>query len=266
MQSFRLLGIAGAASLLFLEFFAAAASSQERVSITPAPSATQPSADEHILFDAANRERQSQGLKPLRWDPLLATAAREHASVMLRQNDISHQCAGEPSLQERAAQAGARFSFIAENIALGQNADETHHAWMRSPGHRKNILSPELTSVGIGTVRGSRGLFSVQDFSRPVPTLSFEQQEGEVMSLLAGEGLQDANASVEARKICKANGGFSGKEAQAIFHFEQPDLSALPEELVRAIHSRAYRKAAVGACTRRSSTGFVQYRIAVVLY
>ena len=197
---------------------------------------------------------------------MLAAAARLHARVMASENILSHQCPGEPDLQERTGHAGARFSFIAENIALGPNADEIHDGWMHSPGHRKNILSPEITSVGIGVVRSSRGLFSVQDFSRPVPAMSLKQQEDEVMSLLAAEGLQAADHVAEARRICKTNGGLGGVEAQAVFRFERADLTRLPDELVRTIHSRAYHKAAVGACTEDNSTGFVQYRIAVVLY
>lgn len=260
-------GLASAtfAGALVFVFFALVARSQDRSLASTAPSPSQPSAEEQTLFDDANRERTALHLQPLRWDPLLAAAARQHARVMARENDLSHQCPGEPDLQERAGHAGARFSFIAENIALGPNADEIHDGWMHSPGHRKNILSPEVTAVGIGVVKGSRGLFSVQDFSRPVPALSIEQQEGEVMSLLAAEGLQAGDNAAEARKICKVNGGLGGVEALAVFRFERPDLSRLPEELVRTIHSRAYRKASVGACTAGSSTGFVQYRIAVVL-
>ena len=104
----------------------------------------QPSAEEQLLFDSANRERAAQNMPLLQWDAILASAARQHANVMTRERLLSHQYPGEPALEERAAEAGARFSSIAENIAFGQDAAEIHVGWMNSPGHRKNILNPNL--------------------------------------------------------------------------------------------------------------------------
>src|ERR1700692_4948983 len=73
---------------------------------------------ERALFDDLNRERAAQGLPALHWDAALASAAREHASRMAQGNVLSHQLPGEPQVQVRATQAGARFTTIAENIAL----------------------------------------------------------------------------------------------------------------------------------------------------
>src|ERR1700692_431081 len=73
---------------------------------------------ERALFDALNRERAAKGLPALHWDAALAAAAREHASRMAQGNVLSHQLPGEPQVQVRATQAGARFTTIAENIAL----------------------------------------------------------------------------------------------------------------------------------------------------
>src|SRR5437868_11550897 len=44
------------------------------------------SAAERQLFQAANKERKTQGLLPLQWSPALATAARAHAKEMARHN------------------------------------------------------------------------------------------------------------------------------------------------------------------------------------
>ena len=44
-----------------------------------------------------------------------------------------------------------RYSAIAENVAQGQkNPSQVVNAWMKSPGHRKNILSPKYTEIGVG--------------------------------------------------------------------------------------------------------------------
>src|SRR6202790_2246124 len=123
---------------------------------------------ERALFDDLNRERSAQGLPALQWDAALASAAREHAARMAQRNILSHQLPGEPQVQVRATQAGARFTTIAENIAVAPNSATIHSAWMQSPHHRENILDPELNEVGIGVVKGSDGLFAVQDFSQAV--------------------------------------------------------------------------------------------------
>ena len=132
---------------------------------------------ERQLFESLNRERTSQGLSALQWDNALFKAARKHALLMLNLNMLEHQLPNEPSLEARLVEAGARFSIIAENIAVGPDPHTIHNGWVNSPGHRKNILNPQLTSVGIAAVRGPGGLFAVQDFSQIVPELSVEEQE-----------------------------------------------------------------------------------------
>jgi uncharacterized protein YkwD len=233
----------------------------------PAPSLSlHPSTEEKLLLDAANHERSVAGLQPLKWDDALAAAARQHAQVMASQNLLLHQCLDEPPLDQRAAKAGAKFSIIAENIAVGPNPETIHNGWMRSLGHRKNILNADVSSVGIATMRGSGGLFAVQDFSRPVEALSLEQQEERVVSLLRENGLAAADATEDARKTCNLSRGFAGAPSSYVIRFEVTELGKLPEDLFQKVKSRAYRKAAVGACTDGGSAGFTRYRLAVLLY
>ena len=238
-------------------------------SATPSPSplaALQPSDDERLLFDSANRERAASHVPALQWDAILASAARQHANVMTRERDLSHQYPGEPALDQRAAQAGARFSSIAENIAFGQDAAEIHDGWMHSPGHRKNILSPDVTALGVAVIKKGDNLYAVQDFSRPVPNLTLEQQEQKMIALLSPSSLSPVQATADARKTCASPNGFSGPQPTEIFHFETPDLSKLPPEINKAIYGHASRRAAVGACGTPQSTGFVRFRFAILFY
>src|SRR5258708_13774343 len=131
---------------------------------------------ERQLFEALTRERTAQGLPALQWDNALFKAARRHALLMLDLNRLEHQLPGESGLEGRLAEAGARFSVIAENIAVGPNPRIIHAGWMDSPGHRKNILDSRLTSVGIAAVRGPAGQFALQDFATEVPALHLAQQ------------------------------------------------------------------------------------------
>jgi uncharacterized protein YkwD len=221
---------------------------------------------ERQLFESLNRERAAQGLSALQWDNALFKAARHHALLMLNLNQLEHQLPNEPGLEVRAAEAGARFSVIAENIAVGPNPEIIHKGWMNSPGHRKNILDPRLTSVGVAAVRGPGGLFAVQDFSQLVPQLSVEEQEEKVASLLTAQGFHLSDATDSARKTCKSGAGLADTSAKSMIRFEVADLNKLPEEIERKIRSRPYRKVAVGACHANAAPGFSRYRIAVLFF
>ncbi|MGB8475269.1 MAG: CAP domain-containing protein [Candidatus Acidiferrum sp.] len=267
MKTWRSSRTVCAATLLTFLFFLSSAKSQDRPPHPFAVPALHPSLDARLLLDFANRERRAAGMQPLKWDDALAAAAFQHARRMVREAALSHQYSGEPPLAERAAHAGARFSVVEENIAVGPNAAEIHDGWMHSPGHRRNMLNPEVTAVGIATIRGRAGLFAVQDFSRPVADLSLRRQEEQVISLLRRNGLLRATATDAARKTCAmANGGYAGSPVSYIIHFEVTDLSKLPDQLVLRVQSHAYQDAAVGACPDNTSEGFTRYRIAVLLH
>jgi uncharacterized protein YkwD len=221
---------------------------------------------ERALFDALNRERSAQGLPALGWDAALASAAREHAARMAQRNVLSHQLPGEPQVQDRATQAGARFTTIAENIAVAPNSATIHSAWMQSPHHRENILDPGLNEVGIGVVKGSDGLFAVQDFSQAVANLNFKQQEQLVISNLNVHGMSATRATSDARKTCKMDRGFSGTRPLSVTRFETADLTKLPFDLEQKLRSGRYHSAAVGACEGGSSAGFTHFKLVVELF
>jgi uncharacterized protein YkwD len=222
---------------------------------------------ERQLFESLNHKRTAQGLSALQWDNALFKAARHHALLMLNLNRIEHQLPSEPSLEERLAEAGARFAAIAENIAVGSNPQTIHAGWMDSPGHRKNILNPQLTAVGIAVVRGPGGLYAVQDFSQAVPDLTMEQQEQKVASFLVANGFRvTAAAGAAARKTCEKDSRFEGTGAKSTIRFETADLNKLPEEVERKIRSEPYGNVAVGACRASGEKGFTRYRIAILFF
>lgn len=233
---------------------------------TPDHLSARPSPPEQALFDNANRERSKEDLPPLKWNALLASAARHHAELMAQHSAISHQFPGEPALVQRIAAVGARFSTVAENIAAGQDAGDIHYGWMHSPGHRANILDPKLTALGIAVVEARGRLFAVQDFSLAVPELNFDEQEKQVSALLKARGLVSVGQTENARKECGNQGVPAGNRAMSIVRFEAPDLGKLPEGLERKIHNQEFHRAEVGACAPMQEMNFPVYRIAVVLY
>ena len=60
------------------------------------------------------------------------------------------------------------WSLVAENVGVGADSDQLQGAFMASPGHRANILRPEVSVVGLGAVRSQDGrLWVVQVFEQP---------------------------------------------------------------------------------------------------
>lgn len=217
------------------------------------------------LFSSLNRERASQGLPALQWDDALASAARQHAVRMAQLDQMSHQLPGEPNLLARASEAGARFSVIAENVAIGPDPAVIHTMWMHSPGHRANILSSQLSAVGIAVVQGSSGLFATQDFSRKVVTSNPDQQVQQVVSLLVARGLQ-ATAADDPGASCDVNHKFAPASAATLVRYETPNLDKLPDVLDQQLQTRKFRAATVAACTANSAPGFSRFRITVLLF
>jgi len=226
------------------------------------------SGNERMLFDAANNERAQRSLPALQWDESLAAAARKHANRMAFYNVLEHQLSGEPDLKARLTEAGARFSMIAENIAVAPNPETIHAGWMHSPGHRRNILDPSLAAVGIAAVRGTGGLFAVQDFSLPVTVLSIEQQEKKVISLMTDAGMRRVTASDDARITCELDRGISASTTRSVqaMRFEVSDLSKLPESVEKNLRGQSFQKAEVGACRASNAPGFAHYRVAILLF
>ena len=221
---------------------------------------------ERELFELLNRERVGNHLAELKWDDALFKAARLHALLMLNLNRFEHQLPGEPGLEERLTSAGARFTYIAENIAVGKDAATLHNGWMHSPGHRANLLSPRVTAVGIAVVRGTAGLYAVQDFAQSFGDVSLEQQEKQVASLLSAEGLRVTGAPEDARRACDRSVGVPTLRKGTVIRFETGDLSVFPPELEKKIRGEPYRNVAVGACRTPEAAGFARYKIALLFY
>lgn len=220
------------------------------------------------LFALANQTRKAQGLPALEWDPALAEAALRHCRRMSLEGPIAHRYNGELDLTERAGQAGAHFSLIEENIAVGASPASIHQGWMNSPPHRANLLSPDINHVGIAVVAAQGVLFAVTDFSKSVETLTQAQVEGKIGGMLKGYGLAIASDPREARAYCESNGHFSGPDSpHFLMRWQNPDVSVLPEDLVKKASSGGYRTAAVGSCPSQGLDGtFTAYRLAVLLY
>lgn len=105
-------------------------------------------------FNALNTYRQNNGLGTLQYSLTLQNAADAHAKDMHERNFFDHTNPDGDGPGDRAVAAGFCHQYGGENIAWGQNANDTVSevmtAWENSPGHNANMLRDGFEYVGIG--------------------------------------------------------------------------------------------------------------------
>jgi hypothetical protein len=239
------------------------------------------SPDEQKLLEFANQARAEAGIAPVQWDAALAAAAHAHALMMAQVGTISHRYDGEADVAERAAAAGAHFSLIEENVAMGPSPEQIHDGWMHSPGHHDNLLSPKVDRIGLALVPAHGLLFAVADYAKGVAALTPADVETKVGAAIAQHGvaLVAGGAGVDgarldgARKYCALEDGKSaaglGLKARFFMKWQSADIAKLPPELEKALASGQYTEAAVGSCDAKGGSAgaaFSAYRVAVLLF
>ena len=101
-----------------------------------------------------NAERARYGLGAVTYESRLDLAAERHASQMGAVAVMAHDGIGDADPGARARAAGWHRSW-GENVAVGQTTPEQVMAeWMASPGHRRNILDPAFTRLGVSYTTG----------------------------------------------------------------------------------------------------------------
>jgi hypothetical protein len=106
------------------------------------------------------QERAARGLPVLASAADLKAVAQRHAQRMADRGEPFHN----PNL---GSEVGG-WSMLAENVGMGPDVDSVHQRFMASSQHAQNILSTELTQVGIGAVRSDDGqIWVVEIFRRP---------------------------------------------------------------------------------------------------
>jgi uncharacterized protein YkwD len=115
-----------------------------------------------------NAARVRAGCEKLRVSRSLAKAAEAHSAEMAHRDFFSHTGANGSRFTQRTKRAGFTAQPMGENIAWGyKNAEGVTRGWLRSPGHRRNMLNCRSTLIGVGAVRNSDGvLYWTQEFGK----------------------------------------------------------------------------------------------------
>ncbi len=124
---------------------------------------------EDEVISLVNAERTNRGLQPLSKNWELCRVARYKSEDMIANGYFAHNSPTYGSPFDMMESFGLRFTAAAENIAYGQRSpSEVMNAWMNSAGHRSNILSGNVSEIGVGVAAKPNGvLYWTQMFIRP---------------------------------------------------------------------------------------------------
>lgn len=118
------------------------------------------------LLVLVNAERAKAGCRPLRLDRRVQAAAQAHAKDMAARNYYDHTSPEGKSAGDRMRKAGYRAGAWGENIHKGPKGPKTAmRDWMRSSGHRANILNCAYKDFGAGVSLKANGPWWVQNFA-----------------------------------------------------------------------------------------------------
>ncbi len=169
------------------------------------------------LFALLNDARRAQGRPPLERDEAIAQVARAHSRDMVEHGFVGHTSPTTGSAADRVQRAGLRSGLVLENIGRGYSAAELHRGLLESPGHRANLVNPDVTHVGLGVVaepEGARTAFvATEIFLKMAHEIDLAAAPAELLALL--------NRAREARgsRALETDPNLSRAASEAAAHF-----------------------------------------------
>ncbi len=108
------------------------------------------------LLVLTNQQREENGLKPLNYNAELAQAADLKADNMFAENYWAHISPSGKTPWYFIQKENYNYTYAGENLARGfTTPGDVMDAWMNSPSHRENILSPDYQDIGFSVKEGT---------------------------------------------------------------------------------------------------------------
>ncbi len=104
------------------------------------------------LLEFINRDRQSEGLHPLKIDNELCQIAQLKSQDMYDFSYFSHTSPNFGKTSSLIRKKGIRYNAYGENIGRTNSVYRAHNGFMNSPLHKANIMNSKFTHIGIGIV------------------------------------------------------------------------------------------------------------------
>ena len=129
---------------------------------SPAEARTPEQGYQSSAFAATNQAREARDRAKVRVNGCVQRFAVRQAKRMAARQEMFHQ-----DLQPILAACG--LTKVGENVAYGYSSGSwvVKKGWMRSAGHRRNILDADFALLGVGARQGADGTwYAAQVFGR----------------------------------------------------------------------------------------------------
>lgn len=121
---------------------------------------------ERRITQLVNKERTKAGLGKVERRAKIVRVARSWSVTQARQGNLAHNPTYAQDIPSGWSRASENVAWTTAKGSAKKLAKRIVKAWMRSPGHRANILDPHVTKTGVGVARSSRhGWYFTQNFS-----------------------------------------------------------------------------------------------------
>lgn len=108
------------------------------------------------LLSLTNSARSAEGLSSLTTNSQLQSAAQSKAENMFQDQYFSHESPDGRNPWDFIKSAGYDYVYAGENLGIGYDStSELQNAWLNSPSHRANIMSPNFREIGFAAVSGT---------------------------------------------------------------------------------------------------------------
>lgn len=229
------------------------------------------SAMERSLYELVNKEREKLGFPALKYSSDLSALARNHSQDMALRQKLSHFSSAGKAYKKRLVEADLYFISAGENVAFSETfvPEFIHQSFMASPGHRKNISSPDYDQVGMGVISvEDKGYYITQDFLQSLEPMEEEAAQKALQVFI--NRLRRKN-SISPLVFLKEQAGYAREYSlrksegtppppvppyfgiNYILHISSPSLyeaqSGLKDEVLEEIHESAV----IGVVFRRNT-------------
>lgn len=176
---------------------------------------------EIAIVELTNAFRRSERLADVKPNPALTRAAKLFAEYLAKSGRFAHEADGRQPA-ERVQASGYRYCMVSENLASNLDsrgfrtealARQAVEGWKNSPGHRKNMVEPHVTEIGVGVARAPTAdpkFISVQLFGRP-ESLSYEFRVENRAGVTVSYAALDEPHEIEPRVVATHTGCVPGE-------------------------------------------------------
>lgn len=121
---------------------------------------------EQKMLDLVNLERGKVDISPLEKSVPLTEVGRKHCIDMFQRGYFSHYTPEGITPFDRMKAMDISYIYAGENLAFAPNTELAMDGFMKSTGHRENILSPDFGKLGVGVIDGGTyGKMFCQEFT-----------------------------------------------------------------------------------------------------